>query len=140
MAGLATCVIAFRTIRASPLERSLMPSHPDGKPNRVQEAEESVVILALCAAAYLALPLVVAALHWRGGRRLSAVAWLLACVVVPVLVGWVALQALEARLPPQRDSGDALDMVANAALIALGAWLGLCGVAWLSYGWRRARP
>lgn len=96
------------------------------------------MLLALCAVVYLALPIVVASRYWRGRRRVQAVAWLMTCVVSPVLVGWIALQALDARMPPARESGDAVDMVVNAALIALAAWLGLCALAWLLTG--RPRP
>lgn len=100
----------------------------------MRAAEESLVLLALCAAVYLALPIVVASRYWRGGRRVQAVSWLVACVVSPVLIGWIALQVLDARMPPARESGDAVGMVVNAGLIALGVWLGLCATAWLLNG------
>jgi hypothetical protein len=106
----------------------------------VRAAEETLVILALCVAVYLALPLVVASRYWRGGRRLAAVSWLIACVAGPALVGWVALQALDARMPPARESGDAVSMVVNAGLIGLGAWLGLCALAWRLNGRPRPKP
>jgi hypothetical protein len=89
------------------------------------------VILALCAGVYLALPIVVASRSWRGGRCLQAVSSLIAYVVRPVLVGF-ALQALDARLPPARESCDAADKVVNAALIDLGACWGFAPSRWLA--------
>lgn len=97
------------------------------------------MLLALCVAVFLGLPLLVSLRHWRTGRRLSAVSWLIACIAGPALAFWAALQVLEPRLPPQRSSGDAVDMVIDAGLVALGVWLALCGLAWLSCGRVRAK-
>lgn len=88
------------------------------------------MLLALCVLVYAGLPAAVAWRCWHGGRRILAAVLFIAALAVPLLVGWVALQSLNARLPPARSSGEALDAVVTAAQIGLGTWLALCVAAW----------